>query len=54
MLLTIVKDICDAVHQIYLKALDATQMYEIKVKTKATKQGKKIVTEYANILKNQW
>ena len=53
MLLTIV-NIYDAVHQIYLKALDATQMYEIKVKTKATKQGKKIVTEYVNILKNPW
>ena len=50
--LTIAKDIWDAVHQTYSKALDATQVYEIKVKTGAVKQGNKIVMEHANMLKS--
>ena len=52
MFLTTTKDICDAVHQTYSKALDAAQVYKIKVKTGTTKQENKIVTEYANMLKN--
>ena len=41
MFLITAKDIQDAVHQTYLKALDANQVYKIKVKTKAAKQGNK-------------
>ena len=52
--LTIVKDIQNAVHQTYLKALDAAQVYEIKVKTKTAKHGNKTVIEYADMLKNIW
>ena len=37
MFLTTAKDIWDAVLQSYSKALDATQVYEIKVKIGATK-----------------
>ena len=37
MFLTTAKDIWDAIHQTYSKALDAAQVYEIKVKTGATK-----------------
>ena len=54
MFLTTTKDIWDAVHQTYSKTLDATQVYEIKAKTKAAKQGKKTITEYVNMLKNVW
>ena len=54
MFLTTIKDIWDAVHQTYSKALDAAQVYKIKVKTGTTKQENKIVTEYANMLKNLW
>ena len=54
MFLITAKDIQDAVHQTYLKALDANQVYKIKVKTEAAKQGNKIVTEQANMLKNLW
>ena len=50
MFLTIVEDIQDAVHQTYLKALDATQVYKIKVKTRAAKQGNKTITKYVNML----
>ena len=44
----------EAVQHTYSKARDAVQVYEIKIKTVATKQGSKIVTEYANILQNLW
>lgn len=37
MFLTIAKGIWDVVHQIYSKALDTTQVYEIKAKIEATK-----------------
>ena len=50
MFLTIAKDIQDAIHQTYLKALDATQVYKIKVKTRAAKQGNKTITKYVNML----
>ena len=52
MFLTTAKDIWDTVHQTYSKALDAAQVYEIKVKTRATKRGNKTAREYANMLKN--
>ena len=52
MFLTTAKDIWDAVHQAYSKALDVSQVYEIKVTIGAAKQGNKIVIKYANLLKN--
>ena len=54
MFLAIAKDIWDAIQQTYSKARDAAQVYEVKVKTIATKQGSKTVTEYANQLKALW
>ena len=52
MFLTIARDIWNAVHQTHSKALNVTQVYEIKVKTKAAKKGNKTIIEYANMLKN--
>jgi len=40
--------------QIYSKAKDAAQIYDVKVKIVAAKQGNKTVTEYANHLKSLW
>ncbi|RVW99751.1 hypothetical protein CK203_029304 [Vitis vinifera] len=40
--------------QTYSKARDAAQVYEVKVKTIAAKQGSKTVIEYANQLKALW
>ncbi|RVW76008.1 Retrovirus-related Pol polyprotein from transposon RE1 [Vitis vinifera] len=54
MFLATAKDIWDAIQQTYSKARDAAQVYEVKVKTVATKQGDKTVTEYANQLKSLW
>ena len=54
MFLTTTKYIWDAIQQTYSKAKDAAQVYEVKVKTFAAKQGSKIVTEYANQLKTLW
>ena len=54
MFLTIAKEIWDSICRTYSKACDAAQVYEIKVKTSATKQGSKTVTECANSLKNLW
>ena len=48
------KDIWDAIQQTYSKARDAAQVYEVKVKMIAAKQGSKTVTEYANQLKYLW
>ena len=48
------KDIWEAIQQIYSKARDASQVYKVKVKTIAAKQGSKIVTKYANQLKPLW
>ncbi|KAJ9543949.1 hypothetical protein OSB04_023656 [Centaurea solstitialis] len=48
------KDIWNAVQETYSKAKDAAQLYEVKVKTMAAKQGSKTVTEYANQLKSLW
>jgi hypothetical protein len=42
------------VQQTYSKAKDAAQVYEIKVKTTAARQGSKTVTEYANQLSALW
>ncbi|KAJ1408105.1 gag-polypeptide of LTR copia-type [Sesbania bispinosa] len=54
MFLNSAKEIWDAVEQTYSKAKDAAQVYEVKVKTLAAKQGYKTVTEYANQLKSLW
>ena len=48
------KEIWEFIRRTYSKARDAAQVYEIKVKTTATKQGDKSVTEYANLLQNRW
>ena len=49
MFLTKDKDIWDALNLIYSKVRDATQIYEIRTKVVATKQGTKFITEYANL-----
>ena len=54
MFLATAKDIWDAIQQMYSKARDATQVYEVKVKTIASKQGSRTVTEYVNQLKTLW
>ena len=43
-----------AIQQTYSKARDATQVFEVKVKTIAAKQGSKTITKYANPLKTLW
>ena len=52
MILSTAKEIWDAIRPTYSKACDAAQVYEIKVKAGATKQGSRTVTEYANLLQN--
>ena len=54
MFLAMAKDIWDSIQQTYSKARDATQVYEVKVKSIVAKQGSKTVTEYANQLKTLW
>ncbi|GAV80163.1 UBN2_3 domain-containing protein, partial [Cephalotus follicularis] len=54
MLLKTAKEIWDSIRRTYLKARDAVQVYKIKVKTSATKQGSRTVTEYANNPQNLW
>ncbi|KAI3470208.1 hypothetical protein Pfo_026871 [Paulownia fortunei] len=54
MFLTTAREIWEAIKQTYSKKDDATQVYEIKVKLAAMKQGNKIIIEYANTLKNMW
>ena len=51
MFLATAKDIWEAIQQTYSKARDVAQVYEVKVKTIAAKQGSKRVTEYVNQLK---
>ena len=41
----------DAVKETCSKETDAAQIYEIKTKISATKQGNRLVTEYSNLLK---
>ncbi|KAG0455167.1 hypothetical protein HPP92_024459 [Vanilla planifolia] len=53
-LLGTAREIWDYTRRTYSKANDAAQVYEIKVKTAATKQGDKSVTEYASLLQNLW
>ncbi|KAH7524821.1 hypothetical protein FEM48_Zijuj06G0159800 [Ziziphus jujuba var. spinosa] len=47
-------EIWDCLHRTYSKTRNTAQVYEIKVKAGATKQGDKSVTEYANLLQNLW
>ena len=54
MFLNTAKEIWIAVEQTYSKAKDAAQVYDVKVKIVAAKQGNKTVTEYANQLKSLW
>ncbi|KAH7529152.1 hypothetical protein FEM48_Zijuj05G0154200 [Ziziphus jujuba var. spinosa] len=54
MFFTTAKEIWDCLHRTYSKARNTAQVYEIKVKAGATKQGDKFVTEYANLLQNLW
>ena len=54
MFLPTAKEVWDAVRQTYSKAQDAAQVYEIKVRVSAMKQGTKSVTEYANSLQSLW
>ena len=54
MLLATAKDIWDAIQQTYSKARDAAQVYEVRVKTIAAKQGSKTITKYDNQLKTLW
>ncbi|GAV88664.1 UBN2_3 domain-containing protein [Cephalotus follicularis] len=54
MFLKTAKEIWDSIRRMYSKDRDAAQLYEIKVKTSATKQGCRTVTEYANTLQNLW
>ncbi|BAT73096.1 hypothetical protein VIGAN_01055500, partial [Vigna angularis var. angularis] len=54
MFLNTAKDIWDSINRTYSKANDAAQVYEIKIKTAATKQGSKGITEYATMLQNLW
>ncbi|CAA7410344.1 unnamed protein product [Spirodela intermedia] len=54
MLLAIAKDIWDDIYQTYSRARDSAYIYELKMKMMTTKQGNKIVIEYANQLKMLW
>ncbi|BAT85288.1 hypothetical protein VIGAN_04281600 [Vigna angularis var. angularis] len=54
MFLKSTKEIWEAVEQTYSKAKDVAQIYDVKVKTVAAKQGNKSITEYANQLKSLW
>ena len=54
MFLKSTKEIWEAVEQTYSKAKDVAQIYDVKVKTVAAKQGNKSVTKYANQLESLW
>jgi len=54
MFLSTAKEIWETVQQTYSKKNDSAQIYEIKVKLMAIKQGNLSVTEYMNLLKNLW
>lgn len=54
MFLSTTPELWEAIRQTYSKVDDAAQVFEIKTKLAATKQGNRSVTEYANHLKNLW
>lgn len=53
MFLETAKEIWDAIRQTYSK-VDAAQIYEIKTKILAAKQGTQTVTEYSSFLQGLW
>ena len=54
MFFTTTKEIWDVVNETYSKVCDATQIFQIKTRISATRQGDRSITEYANILKSLW
>jgi len=54
MFLGTTKNIWKSLEESYSKAKDATQIYDVKVKTMGAKQGNKTITQYANHLKTLW
>ena len=54
MFLRTTKEIWDVVKLTYSKVHDAAQIYEIRTKVVATKQGSRLITEYANLLQTLW
>ena len=54
MFFTTTKEIWDVVNETYSKVYDVTQIFEIKTRIYATRQGDRSITEYANILKILW
>ena len=54
MLLIMAKDIWDAISLTYSKVHDAAQIYEIRAKATATKQGTRTIIEDANLLQTLW
>jgi hypothetical protein len=54
MFLGTAKEIWDAIQQTYSKVHDAAQIYEIKTKISAAKQGAQTVTEYSSFLQGLW
>lgn len=54
MFLQNVQGISHIIHCTYSKARDATQIFEIKIMTQATKEEGRIVTEYGNALQTLW
>lgn len=54
MFLTTAEEIWEAVEKTYSKAGDDAQIYEIKTKISATKQGGRSIPKYANLLKSLW
>lgn len=54
MFLRYAKEIWDAIQQTYSKVNDAVQIYELKTKIQATKQGVRSVIEYSSLLRDLW
>jgi len=54
MFLNSTKAISFTIEETYSKEKDVAQIYDVKVKTMAAKQGTKTITEYANRLKVLW
>jgi len=54
MFFTTSKDIWEVINLTYSKVKDAAQIYEIRARVAATKQGSKTITEYANMLQTLW
>lgn len=54
MFLGTAKEIWDTIQQTYSKVNDAAQIFEIKTKISATKQGTRTITEYSSSLQVLW